>query len=67
MTTVPTVGECFARLTEYLRKAQEEAATIAHLENANDQHEQALRWLAVSENFKKMQHSLISLATKRLQ
>ena len=61
--TVPTTGEAFARLTEYLRKAQEEAATIAHLEAANDQRQRAKGWLSISENLKRMVHVVTMLAT----
>jgi len=66
MTAVPTTGECFARLIENLRKAQEEAATLAHLERANDQRTRALGWLTVSEGLKLMQRNVTDLATKRL-
>jgi hypothetical protein len=52
---------------EYLRLAQEEAATLAHLANANDDRKLALGWLKVSENFKSMQHSVTILATRGLQ
>jgi len=65
--TIPTRGETYSKLMEYLRHAQEEAATMAHLSNANDERENAKAWLMVSENFKKMQHTLTILATKGLQ
>jgi hypothetical protein len=65
--SVPTQGEAYSKLMEYLRLAQEEAATLAHLANANDDRKLALSWLAVSENFKKMQHSITTLATRGLQ
>jgi hypothetical protein len=51
---------------EHLRKAQEAAAMLAHLHKANDHHRMALSWLAVSENFKKMQHQLTQLAIGRM-
>jgi len=65
--SIPTQGETYARLLEYLRKAQEEAAMMAHLLQANDSTRLALAWLAVSENMKKMQHHLTILAQGRLQ
>ena len=64
--SVPTSGEAFARLTEHLRKAQEEAAMIAHLEAANDQRRKAKGWLSVSENLKRMVRVVTMLATGKL-
>lgn len=64
--TVPTSGEAFAKLIEYLRKAQEEAATIAHLERANDKTKRANGWLKISEALKRMVHVVTQLATGRL-
>lgn len=65
--TVPTKGEAYSKLMEYIRKAQEESAMLAHLANANDDRKMAYGWLAVSELFKKMQHQVTELATKGLQ
>jgi hypothetical protein len=65
--SIPTQGEAYSKLMEYLRLAQEEAATLAHLANANDDRKLALGWLKVSENFKSMQHSVTILATRGLQ
>jgi hypothetical protein len=62
--TPPTRGETYAKIIEYLRKLQEETSMMAHLIAAQDDKELAIQWLAVSENFKKMQHSLTRLATK---
>ena len=64
--TVPTSGEAFAKLTEYMRLAQEQCAIIAHLERANSQHQRALMWLAVSENMKKTIYMVTKLATGKL-
>jgi hypothetical protein len=64
--TVPTTGETYSQLMEHIRKAQEAAAMLAHLHKANDHHRMALSWLAVSENFKKMQHKLTQLAMGRM-
>lgn len=65
--SIPTQGECYARLMEHLRKSQEESAMIAHLNKANDDHRLALSWLAVSEKFKQLQVQLTHLAQGRLQ
>jgi hypothetical protein len=64
---VPTQGEAYSKLMEHLRLAQEEAATLAHLASANDDRKLAQGWLLVSENFKKMQHSVTTLAMRRMQ
>jgi hypothetical protein len=63
---IPTTGETYSKLMEYLRKAQEESAMMAHLVKAQGDGELSLSWLKVSENFRKMQHVLTSLATGRL-
>lgn len=65
--SIPTQGESFAKLMEHLRYAQEDAATLAHLANANDNRALAKGWLAVSEMFKKVQHQVTLLATGKLQ
>jgi hypothetical protein len=65
--SVPTQGEAYSKLMEHLRQAQEEAATLAHLANANDDRKLAQGWLTVSENFKKMQHAVTTLAMRRMQ
>lgn len=67
MVTVPTQGETYSKILHYLIKLQEESATMAHLAAANDDRSLANAWLNVSENFKKMQHSLTQLATKGMQ
>lgn len=64
--SIPTTGETYARLMEHLRKAEEESAMMAHLLNAQDDREFAIKWLAVSENFKRMQDTLTKLATRRM-
>jgi hypothetical protein len=63
--SIPTTGECYAKLMEYLRKSQEESAIMAHLVRDDDR-ELARMWLKVSENFKKLQHSVTELAKGRL-
>jgi hypothetical protein len=64
--SVPTTGETYSKLMHHLRMAQEDAAMMAHLTNAQDDRELAKQWLVVSENFRKMQHSLTLLATGRM-
>jgi hypothetical protein len=63
---IPTTGECYARLMEYIRKSQEESAMMAHLVRDDDR-ELAKMWLRVSENFRKLQFSITQLAKGRLQ
>lgn len=65
--SVPTVGETYSQMMEHVRKAQENAAMMAHLLNAEGKTNRGIQWLAVSENLKKMQDLLIKLATGRLQ
>ena len=64
--SIPTTGETYSKLMEYLRKSEEEAAMMSHLVRAQGDTELANSWLKVSENFKKMQHSLTLLATGRM-
>lgn len=65
--SVPTQGEAYARLMENLRYAQENAAMLAHLANANDDRTMAMGWLSVSELFKKVQRQVTDLATRGMQ
>lgn len=62
--SIPTVGEEFAKLIEYVRKAQESAAMLAHLERDNDAL-QAQGWLGVSEMFKLIAKNITNLATRK--
>ena len=64
---VPTEGEEFSKLIEYLRKAQESAAMLAHLNNANDKSRVARGWLAVSEWMKQVQKQVTLIAQGKLQ
>ncbi len=64
---VPTQGEEFAKLIEYMRKAQESCAMLSHLAHANDDKKIALGWFAVSENFKHQIKVVTELAQGRLQ
>lgn len=65
--SVPSKGEEFAKLIEYLRKAQESAAMLAHLNNADGDKMGALLargWLGVEEMLKMTVHNVTKLATK---
>jgi hypothetical protein len=64
--SIPTTGETYSKLMEYLRKAQEESAMMSHLVNAQGDRELSTSWLKVSENFRKMQHLLTQLAMGKL-
>lgn len=64
--SVPTKGEEYTKLIEGLRKAQDAAAMIAHLER--DTHAVIARaWLLVSENIGRVVDHCIALSTKGLQ
>jgi hypothetical protein len=63
---LPTSGEKYAELIEYISKAQEAAAFLAHLTRDNDK-TQAQGWLAVSEMFKLTKHNVTKLATRGMQ
>lgn len=68
--TVPTRGETYAKLIEYLRQAQDCAAMMVHLHNteANDKDKLLAKgWLVVSEGLKLMQSQVTKLAQGRLQ
>lgn len=66
IVSVPTRGETFTKLLEHLRLAQESAAMMGHLENANDQRKIAIMWLQVSELLAKMTHRVTELAKRGL-
>jgi len=65
--SVPTMGECYARLTEHLIKAQEEAAMIGHLFNAEGRSQMGRMWIETSDKLKKINYQLTLLAQGRLQ
>lgn len=65
--SIPTEGEEYAKLIEWIRKAQESAATLAHLCKANDKGIAARGWLIVSEQLKYFQHVVTKIATGKLQ
>lgn len=62
--SIPTPGEEYAKLCEFIRKAQESAAMLAHLEADNNKL-QAQGWLAVSEMFKLVLHKVTALAMRK--
>lgn len=65
--SIPTEGECYAQLMEYVRKSQECAATLAHLCKANDKGVAARGWLVISEQMKYMQKVVTKIAMGKLQ
>lgn len=67
--SLPTIDETYIQLREHITKAQECAAMIAHLYNADGSHKgqvMAKGWLTVSEAMKLMGHKIIELMTGRL-
>jgi len=68
--TVPTKGETYSKLIEHLRLAQEDAAMLMHLHNAEGDGPGmvlAKGWWHVGENLKKMQGYVTGLAKRGLQ
>lgn len=67
--SVLTRGETFAKLIEYLRRAQEECATMAHLyrDDQGSGRAMAMGWMTVSEGLKLMQAQVTKLAQRGLQ
>lgn len=65
--TIPTIGETYFKLNEHITKAQEAAAMLAHLHNAEGRTKMGIMWLAVSENFRKSQYKLQELIESKLQ
>lgn len=64
--SIPTEGDLFAKLIEYLRLSQETTATLSHLAAANDRGLTSRGWLAVSEQMKVMQRVVTKIATGKL-
>lgn len=67
--SIPTIAEEYAKLMEFLRKAQESSAMIAHLNNADGNakgRKLAIGWLAIEQQFKLVQHVVTKLAQGRL-
>lgn len=67
--SVPTRAEEYAKLNEYLIKAQESAAMLAHLHNTEGSDTDKLfarGWLGIAELLRKLQHQVTQLAMGRL-
>lgn len=68
--SVPTRGEEYTKLLEYLIKAQESCAMLAHLQNTEDSHKDKLLakgWLGIEELLKRMQVQITKMAMGKLQ
>lgn len=68
--SVPTHGEEFAKLSEYLIKAQETAYMLSHLTRAQgSSKDNALAdgWYSVGELLKRINYQVAKLAQGRLQ
>lgn len=68
--SVPTRSEVYAQLTEHLRLAEENAATLAHLTNEDGRPSSkvlAIGWLNVAELMKKVRFKVIDLMQGVLQ
>ncbi len=68
--SIPTHGETYVKLIEHLRLAQEDAAMLAHLRNAEGDDKGRLiakGWLTISEAIKLMGINVTRLAQGRLQ
>lgn len=67
---VATRGETYAKLSYYLIECQELAAVMSHLHNTEATAKDialSRAWLQVSENFRRLQHTLTGLATGSFQ
>lgn len=65
--SVPTTGEEYSKLIEHIRKAQEAAAMLAHIENANDNRKMAIGWLGVSEQLGLTVKAVTTFAVSKMQ
>lgn len=77
--SLPTRNEVYIKLMESLRVAQEQAAILGHLHNANvsegligsasssKERAMAIGWLTISEGLKLMQQNVTKLAQGRMQ
>jgi hypothetical protein len=63
---IPTSGDTFAQLIEYLSKAQEAAAILGHLE-ADNNPLKSKGWLGVSEMLKLTVRNVTKLATSKMR
>jgi hypothetical protein len=68
--SIPTRGETFSKLLEHIRLAEEDAAMMAHLHNADaNAHDRLIAkgWLTVSEALRLMGLKVTQIAQGRLQ
>lgn len=67
--SIPTRGEAYAKLIEFLRLGQEEAATLAHLyrDDPVTGRAMAMGWLTVAKALQEMQMNVTNLASRGLQ
>jgi hypothetical protein len=65
--SIPTEGDEYAKLMEYLRKAQETCATLSHLTGLNDKRIVSKGWLAIAEQMRKTQHVVTQIARGKMQ
>lgn len=68
--SIPTIAEEYMKLMENLRYAEEHAAMIAHLRNAEGDakgRNLARGWLAIADGFKVTRMVVTKLAQGRLQ
>lgn len=70
MPAVPTQGEEFAKLLDYMHKSQESCYMMAHLTRAQGStkdHSLADGWMAVGEMYKRLIYQVTQLAQGHLQ
>lgn len=68
--SLPRRSDVLEKLTHHLRLAQEAAALVAHITNEAGtplERENAVGWLTVSEQLKRMTHTVQMFATKGLR
>ncbi len=67
--SIPTIGEEYAKLLEYLIKAQEASAMLGHLHQMQDNSRDSTlgkAWLIIAEALRAMQIKVTQLAQGRL-
>lgn len=67
MPSVPTQGEEFSKLINYLSECQDCAAKLMHLAQANDDKKLGMGWFAISELFKQLKIRVTDLAMRKAQ
>jgi hypothetical protein len=63
---VPSTGEEYEYLIEFLRRAQESCARLSHLVRDEDK-QRAIGWLQISELLRRVQGRVTDLARGRMQ